>query len=110
MSLKSSSMLRAAKYHTPMSSPNCEENNEGYDPHQISISFPALEEMDEVATINKTSIPSPVLKGYNEDEDHVIHQTFMSSSDFEEASVDYNSEEMLFIPKSKCSLCNAGKK
>jgi len=65
--------------------------------------------MDEVATTNKTSTPATVLKVHNQDEDHVIHQTSMSSSDFEEASVDYNSEEMLFIPKSKCSLCNAGK-
>ncbi|KAL5236646.1 hypothetical protein ACI65C_004056 [Semiaphis heraclei] len=101
-------MLRAAEYHTPILSPNCEKNNEEYDPHQISISFPALEEMDDVATINKTSTPAPVLKGHNEDEDHAIHHTSMSSSDFEEVSEDYNSEEMLFIPKSKCSLCNAG--
>jgi len=109
MSLKSSSILRAAKYHTSMLSPNCEKNYEEYNPHQISISFPSLKEMDEVATTNKTSTPAPVLKVHNEDEDYNIHQTSISSSDFEEASVDYNSEEMLFIPKSKCSLCNAGK-
>jgi len=64
--------------------------------------------MDEEATIHKTPTTSPILKRHNED--HAIHQTPKPSPDFEEAIIDYNSEDVLYITKSKCSLCSAGKK
>jgi hypothetical protein len=71
---------------------------------QTSISFPALEKINEDASINKTPIPSPDLKEANED--HAIHHKLLL--DFEEPFVDYNSKDILYIPK--CSLCSAGKK
>ncbi|CAI6373556.1 unnamed protein product [Macrosiphum euphorbiae] len=102
MSLKSSSMLRAAKYHTPVSSPNDEEN------HEELISHPELEVTAEYyATLSKIPTQSPVSIRCNDDEDHAIYRHHKSSSD-EEELVDYNSDDMLYIPKSKCSLCSTG--